>query len=42
MDNVEDVFEKWNSYGGNRELIERNINLERIKSNSRLKIDTSK
>ena len=38
MDNIENVFEEWNSYAGNRELIKRNINLENIKSNSKLKI----
>ncbi|MDO8460208.1 MAG: ATP-binding protein [Nanoarchaeota archaeon] len=38
MNNIEDVFEEWNSYAGNKELIERNIDLENIKSNSKLKI----
>jgi len=38
MNNVEDVFEEWNTYAGSRELIARDINLESIKSNSRLKI----
>lgn len=35
---TEDVFEEWNTYAGNRELIERNIDLDNIKSNSKLKI----
>ncbi len=35
---IESVFEEWNTYAGNRELIERNIDLENIKSNSKLKI----
>ncbi len=38
MDNIENVFEEWNTYAGDRELIRRDINLEIIKSNSGLKI----
>jgi len=38
MNNIEDVFEEWDSYAGGKELIERNIDLENIKSNSKLKI----
>jgi uncharacterized protein len=38
MENIDKVFEEWNTYASNKELIERDINLESIKSNSRLKI----
>ena len=38
MENIESVFEEWNIYAKNRDLIERSIDLENIKSNSKLKI----
>ena len=38
MENIENVFEEWNTYAESKKLIERNINIESIKSNSRLKI----
>jgi uncharacterized protein len=38
MDNIENVFVEWNTYANSKELIERNIDLESIKSSSRLKI----
>jgi len=38
MDNIESIFEEWNTYAGKKELIGRNIDLENIKLNSKLKI----
>lgn len=38
MNDPESVFEEWNAYAESKELIKRNIDLESIKLNSRLKI----
>ena len=38
---MEDIFEEWNVYASKKSLKERDINLEDIKKNSRLKIQRS-